>query len=214
MGELPWELDVNPSPYTFNEEAEAATTSKEEATPKGKGDATPVRENREKNKREGLAGRYYMAPDTSKRCFNCGSSGHFSRECTAPKAVKICFLCAMPGHETRDCHNEICFNCDTPGHRARDCPERRRPRSFCHFCQRSGHNATDCDQKKYRKLSARRRVIRRSTVTHVDGLGISGSIVSRVVETMVAVMVVSASTVDRWDTYLGIAQTHGGEGGM
>ena len=69
--------------------------------------------------REGLKGRYYMAPDNARKCFNCGGNGHNARECIEPKALKICFLCAKPGHEGRGCPNELCFNCDAPGHQAR-----------------------------------------------------------------------------------------------
>ena len=69
--------------------------------------------------RDGLTGRYYMAPDNSRKCFNCGGNGHNARECIEPKALKICFLCAKPGHEGRGCPNELCFNCDAPGHQAR-----------------------------------------------------------------------------------------------
>jgi len=142
---------------TFVLDCEPIATEVEQAVePEEDKESTPAEAPVDPVGRVGLVGRYYQAPDTRRKCFNCGGAGHVSRECTQPKAVKICFLCAMPGHETRDCHNEICFNCDSPGHKSRDCHERRRPRIYCTFCNKVGHTIQECDAREYQHLAKKR----------------------------------------------------------
>lgn len=47
------------------------------------------------------------------KCFNCGGTGHMSRECTQEK---ICRYCKNPGHDISACPSKPerkikCYNC-------------------------------------------------------------------------------------------------------
>ena len=70
----------------------------------------------------------------TRRCYNCGKTGHISRDCDEER------------HET----DRVCYNCDGPGHIARDCPEEPRSRNrhqaekACYTCGEIGHLARDC----------------------------------------------------------------------
>ncbi|KAF9992867.1 hypothetical protein BGZ80_008380 [Entomortierella chlamydospora] len=37
------------------------------------------------------------------KCYNCGNSGHISRDCTEERKEKACYKCGEAGHISRDC---------------------------------------------------------------------------------------------------------------
>lgn len=39
------------------------------------------------------------------RCFNCGKSGHQTRECELPPGNTNCYTCLQPGHKSSECPN-------------------------------------------------------------------------------------------------------------
>ncbi|KAG1685247.1 putative ATP-dependent RNA helicase DDX4 [Nymphon striatum] len=105
--------------------------------------------------------------DTSNRdkgsCFNCGESGHMSRECPNPKKGggndRGCFNCGESGHMSRECPNPKksggddrgCFNCGENGHMSRECPNPKKGGGNdrgCFNCGESGHMSRECPNPK------------------------------------------------------------------
>ena len=62
------------------------------------------------------------------RCYNCGTVGHRSSECTATSIRKACFNCGSAGHISRECKEILkpvyCFRCRTAGHYSNECQEK------------------------------------------------------------------------------------------
>ena len=40
-----------------------------------------------------------------RRCFNCGQTGHLSRDCTLPPGNTACYKCGKDGHKSNECPN-------------------------------------------------------------------------------------------------------------
>ncbi|KAG0214976.1 hypothetical protein BGX33_001655 [Mortierella sp. NVP41] len=97
--------------------------------------------------------------------YNCGESGHISRDCTGERKEKACYKCNEVGHISRDCPNATegsgpeCYKCGKPGHISRNCPEgyssggsrggyapsNNQPKT-CYTCGGVGHMSRDCNQ--------------------------------------------------------------------
>ncbi|KAK3241149.1 hypothetical protein CYMTET_49062 [Cymbomonas tetramitiformis] len=92
--------------------------------------------------------------NSSMKCFNCGGSGHHSRNCKNPRKRPPCHQCGSLEHLRQDCPNGLCFICNKPGHQRRDCPEARlglrnllkqsSTSQRCLKCGRSGHDMLQC----------------------------------------------------------------------
>ena len=83
------------------------------------------------------------------KCFGCGESGHFVRECQSPRMIR-CFECGVMGHRAVECglrgrgNGGRCGNCGERGHFARMC---KRGRGQCQNCGIEGHVEQVCNQR-------------------------------------------------------------------
>lgn len=88
------------------------------------------------------------------RCFNCGKSGHTSRDCTKPQGSTACFVCGEEGHTSRSCPKAPvagparCFNCGMSGHLAQDCQVRPKVEGACYRCGKTGHTSRYCNAER------------------------------------------------------------------
>lgn len=59
------------------------------------------------------------------KCFRCGVSGHWTKNCPQRPIgadPNGCFKCGKFGHKSKDCN--VCYNCGVEGHVASSCPEK------------------------------------------------------------------------------------------
>ena len=59
----------------------------------------------------------------TRACYNCGKTGHISRECSAERK-RACFTCGGEGHISRDCKKKDCYHCGKEGHVSAECRDR------------------------------------------------------------------------------------------
>lgn len=100
------------------------------------------------NEDVGASTKRYFLENSGPTCFNCGGTGHVSRDCEQVSALP-CNLCGLLGHSRFECPQEVCYNCHKPGHHSRDCTSGRRrfhigSHEVCNRCEQPGHLAKEC----------------------------------------------------------------------
>ena len=98
------------------------------------------------------------------KCFNCGSKGHFSSQCTQKESGSTaCYHCGSEAHKGKDCpmapakmsfdpQAARCFACGKQGHVAAACPNPSK-KTACHLCGGEGHKARYCPNAKETKAA-------------------------------------------------------------
>ncbi|ORD94446.1 AIR1 [Enterospora canceri] len=86
-------------------------------------------------------------------CYNCGISGHVSRDCPTLEERR-CMWCDIM-HKGEPCSMMFCENCGNLGHLENSCRERKNYQSECRVCK-VHHDARNCP-RKWRKYTLNRK---------------------------------------------------------